>query len=250
MRSSHRVLVPSTMMWDVVVCEDFDSLRDSLRDYLQAGGQWSVRAVSDGQSLRQQLIERVPDILLLDVGLPGESGIDLMQWIRTAYPSVGVVMLSGRSSPSDRMAGWRAGADVYLVKPVDPEEVELALQAVMARSTRSVVPANPVPGPRLVVARRCLESTDGQCTMLTPRETMALQMLAQSPGVIVESNALREVLWPNDGDDMDYQNALFSLIRRVRRKLETAGLPADAISVIRGRGYCFNRSSNLTLVVD
>lgn len=240
-------------MWDLVVCEDFDSLRESLTDYLLESGQWSIRAVRDGQALRQQLVERVPDILLLDVGLPGESGVDLAQWVRATYPSVGVVMLSGRSSARDRLAGWRAGVDVYLVKPVESEEVALALRAVLGRSNPPVTPAGGVSGPRLRLAQRCLESVDGQRIILTQREAMALQMLAQSPGVIVESDALRDTLWPNDDDeddDTDYQNALFSLIRRVRRKLEATGLPADAISVVRGRGYRFNRSSSLTLIVD
>lgn len=240
-------------MWDLVVCEDFDSLRDSLTDYLRESGQWSVRAVRDGQALRQQLVERVPDILLLDVGLPGESGIELAQWVRSAYPSVGVVMLSGRSSAIDRLAGWRAGVDVYLVKPVDPEEVALALRAVLARSKPTMAATDDAPAPRLVLARRCLERAGGHGIALTPRETMALQMLAQSPGVIVESDALRDMLWPNDDDDdddTDYQNALFSLMRRVRRKLEAAGLPADAISVVRGRGYRFTPLSRLALIVE
>lgn len=237
-------------MWDVLVCEDSDALRESLTEYLAESGEWMVRAARDGLALRRQFVERVPDMLLLDVGLPGESGVELTRWVRSTYPAVGVVVLSGRFSASDRLEGWRAGADVYLVKPVAPEEVELALKAVLTRSMSVIESERRRNALRLVLARRCLENADGQCTPLTSREAMALQMLAQSPGVIVASDALRELLWPKEEDDTDYQNALFSLIRRLRRKLEAAGLPPEAIAMVRGRGYRFNQGSTAQLVID
>lgn len=236
-------------MWDVVICEDFDNLRESLAEYLQESGQWTVRAVRDGQALRGQFIERVPDLLLVDVGLPGESGIELTLWVRSAYPSVGVVMLSGRYSASDRLAGWRSGTDVYLVKPVEMEEVELALKAVVARAAPSGEAARRESGPRLMLASRCLEGGNGQRVGLTSRELMVLQMLAQSPGVIVESEALRAMLW-RDEEEADYQNALFSLVRRLRRKVETVGVQADAIVMVRGRGYRFSQAPSLRIVLD
>lgn len=237
-------------MWDVLVCEDSDALRESLTDYLMESGEWTVRAACDGLGLRRQFVERVPDMLLLDVGLPGESGVELTRWVRSTYPAVGVVVLSGRFSANDRLEGWRAGADVYLVKPVAPEEVELALKAVLTRAMPVIESERRRNALRLVLARRCLEAADGQCTPLTSREAMALQMLAQSPGVIVASDALRELLWPKEDDDTDYQNALFSLIRRLRRKLEAAGLSPDAIAMVRGRGYRFSQGNSLQLVID
>jgi DNA-binding response OmpR family regulator len=120
-------------MWDVLVCEDFTDLREALVDFLHDSGHWRVRAVSDGQGVRLALAEHVPDVMLLDVGLPQESGTEVARWVKAAHPGLGIVMLSGRSSPADRLAGWRCGADVYLLKPAEMEEVELALTALVKR---------------------------------------------------------------------------------------------------------------------
>lgn len=236
-----------TQMWDVLVCEDFVDLREALVDYLEETGQWRVRSAGNGAVLRRLLVERVPQVLLLDVGLPNESGIDIARWLRSAYPEVGIVMLSGRYSSSDRLAGWRAGADAYLLKPAEMEEVELALKAVVQRSGR-VPDAVPAAAPLVRFNRRqgTLTGFDGQVHRLAPREAALLQVLAQSPGSIVEVNTLRRLLWTEEDAETDVNNALFSLVRRLRRKLETCGLDESAISVMRGRGYRFSA----TLAID
>ena len=130
-------------MWDVLVCEDFTNLREALVDFLEESGRWTVRAVADGQGLRQQLVNRLPDVLLLDVGLPHESGVDIAGWLRATHPDVGIVLLSGRGAPPDRLAGWRAGADAYLIKPAEMEEVELVLRSVAQRVRASAPPSAP-----------------------------------------------------------------------------------------------------------
>lgn len=225
-------------MWDVVVCEDFTNLREALVDFLEESGQWRVRAVADGQSLRQQLVERLPDVLLLDVGLPHESGVDIARWLRSTYPEIGIVLLSGRGAPPDRLAGWRAGADAYLLKPAEMEEVELVLRSVVQRGK----PALPVPqklGVRFSRRHGTLTGLCGQVQRLTSREATLLHVLALSPGATVEVDTLRTLLWTDDEQEVDLHNALFSLVRRLRRKLEAFDLPPDAIAVMRNRGYRF-----------
>ncbi|GLS14855.1 MULTISPECIES: response regulator transcription factor [Hydrogenophaga] len=225
-------------MWDVVVCEDFVNLRDALVEYLAETGYWRVRSVSSGQALRQQLVERVPHVLLLDVGLPHESGIDIARWVKATHPGIGIVMLSGRFSPSDRLLGWRAGADAYLLKPAEMEEVELALKSVATRMA-AAQPAGTQPAQiaRLDVAKGLLTGADGHSSRLTTRETMLLHVLAMSNGTVVENDTLRRLLWADEDEEVDYHNALFSLVRRLRRKLETCGFPQETITGIRGRGY-------------
>lgn len=236
-----------TRKWDVLVCEDFVDLREALVDYLEETGQWRVRAAGNGAVLRQLLVERVPQVLLLDVGLPHESGIDIARWLRTAYPDVGIVMLSGRYSSADRLAGWRAGADAYLLKPAEMEEVELALTAVVQRGSRAPDAASALaPVVRFNRRQGILTGTDGQLHRLAPREAALLQVLAQSPGSIVEVSTLQRLLWPDEDPETDVNNALFSLVRRLRRKLEACGLDESAISVMRGRGYRFSAA----MVID
>lgn len=227
-----------TRLWDVLVCEDFVDLREALVDYLEETGQWRVRAAGNGAVLRQLLVERVPQVLLLDVGLPHESGIDIARWLRSTYPEVGIVMLSGRYSAADRLAGWRAGADAYLLKPAEMEEVELALKAVVQRARRT--PDATETAVRFNRRQGTLTGTSGQVHRLAPREAALLQVLAQSPGAIVEVHTLRRLLWTEEDAETDVNNALFSLVRRLRRKLEACGLDESAISVMRGRGYRFS----------
>lgn len=223
-------------MWDVIVCEDFTDLREAMADYLRESGQWQVRAVGDGQALRQTLVERAADVLLLDVGLPHESGIEIARWAKAAYPALGIVMLSGRTSPSDRLAGWRAGTDGYLNKPAQMEEVELALKAIVMRGQSAQALSTPAQNaPVLLVQQDVLVSIDGVRCRLAPRETMLLQVLAMPHGSLVLQDTLVGMLWPDDGENQE--NALFSLVRRLRRKLDGLGFPADALTAVRGRGY-------------
>lgn len=223
-------------MWDVIVCEDFTDLREAMADYLRESGQWQVRAVGDGQALRQTLVERAADVLLLDVGLPLESGIEIARWAKAAYPALGIVMLSGRTSPSDRLAGWRAGTDGYLNKPAQMEEVELALKAIVMRGQSAQALSTPAQNaPVLLVQQDVLVSIDGVRCRLAPRETMLLQVLAMPHGSLVLQDTLVGMLWPDDGENQE--NALFSLVRRLRRKLDGLGFPADALTAVRGRGY-------------
>lgn len=225
-------------MWDVIVCEDFTDLREAMADYLRESGQWQVRAVGDGQALRQTLVERAADVLLLDVGLPHESGIEIARWAKAAYPALGIVMLSGRTSPSDRLAGWRAGTDGYLSKPAQMEEVELALKAIVMRGQPAPVSATPEQtAPVLLVQQDVLVSTDGVRCRLAPRETMLLQLLAMPHGSLVLQDTLLGLLWPEDPERVNQENALFSMVRRLRRKLDGLGFPSDTLTAVRGRGY-------------
>lgn len=231
-------------MWDVLVCEDFTNLREALVDFLEESGRWTVRAVADGQGLRQQLVNRLPDVLLLDVGLPHESGVDIAGWLRATHPDVGIVLLSGRGAPPDRLAGWRAGADAYLIKPAEMEEVELVLRSVAQRVRASAPPSAPG-GVSFSRRQGALTGLNGQVQKLTSRESALLHALAMSPGVLVEVETLRTLLWTEDVKDVDFHNALFSLVRRLRRKLELCDLPPGAIAVMRGRGYRFTASLHL-----
>jgi DNA-binding response OmpR family regulator len=223
-------------VWDVIVCEDFTDLREAMADYLRESGQWQVRAVGDGQALRQTLVERAADVLLLDVGLPHESGIEIARWAKATYPALGIVMLSGRTSPSDRLAGWRAGTDGYLSKPAQMEEVELALKAIVVRGQSAQALSKAAQNaPVLLVQQDVLVSIDGVRCRLAPRETMLLQVLAMPHGSLVLQDTLVDMLWPDGSENQE--NALFSLVRRLRRKLDGLGFPADALTAVRGRGY-------------
>jgi DNA-binding response OmpR family regulator len=117
--------------------------------------------------------------------------------------------------------------------------VELALTALVKRGQPAAIRPEPTEAqPVLQVAKGQLVCPGGQASPLTGREVMLLHALALSHGSLVESETLRRLLWSaQEEGDVDLNNALFSLVRRLRRKLDGLGFPADALNVVRGRGY-------------
>ena len=106
-------------MGEIMVVDDNLRLSHELSLVLEAAG-WSVRCADDGESLRAQVAQKVPAIVVLDLNLPGEDGISLCEWLRRTYPQIGIVMLTARVMGVDRTEGYVAGADIYLTKPTRP----------------------------------------------------------------------------------------------------------------------------------
>ena len=131
----------------ILVVDDDEAIRELLLDYL--GGQgYRVEAVADSVQMRAWLAEALPDLVLLDVGLPGEDGLSLARYLREHH-DLPVIMVSGAGTPLDRIVGLEVGADDYLAKPFDPRELLARVKTVLRRYRRAPAAASPAdPGPR------------------------------------------------------------------------------------------------------
>lgn len=218
----------------VVVVEDNPDLLDDVVFNLQQHG-FDVAGTRDGRALDAHLGARGADVVVLDLGLPGEDGLSIAQRLRESHPFVGIVMLTARSGIDDRIRGHQQGADSYLCKPVHMEELAAVVRSLARRlaplSARAAAPA-------WKIERRALRlhTPAGEAIELTGMECTVLAAVAAAP----RQHASRRVLIEALGEDpmLFDERRLESCVSRLRRKL-AARLPAGAPSLkaMRGDGY-------------
>jgi DNA-binding response OmpR family regulator len=119
---------------NIIVIEDHDSLREVTVSALQDMGH-KVRGIACAESLNSELESGIPQILILDLNLPGEDGVSLASRLRHKHPGVGIIMVTARKEPADKIAGYENGADIYLTKPTSLDELAAAVQALSRRIT-------------------------------------------------------------------------------------------------------------------
>ena len=222
----------------VVVCEDDEATLELLCDHLREDRFEPVPAPSGADALRQ-CHYRSPDLLVLDLGLPDASGLDVLRAIRSAEPTTGrvdpdlpVIVLSGRSGEVDRVRGFEAGADDYLVKPFFALELTARIRSVLRR--RGERRGGPVRVGDLAIdpSRRAV-TVDGKPVALANKEYELLLALASEPTrVFTKSELLRDV-W--DFKAMGRTRTLDSHASRLRRKLDPEG--GRFVSNCWGVGY-------------
>jgi two-component system, OmpR family, response regulator PrrA len=220
----------------VLVVEDDDAVREAIRSGLVLHG-FDVSVAADGEAAVRAVADRLYDVVVLDVGLPGMSGIEVCIHLRRQEVDVPILMLSARDQVGDRVAGLQAGADDYLVKPFDLSELTARLGALIRRSllrptTTAVLRLGDLrvdaDGRRAMVGDEVLD--------LTRREFDLLLTLATNPGVVLSRLRLLELVW---GYDFDVDtNVVDVFIGYLRRKLTAAGMP-ELISTVRGVGFVF-----------
>ncbi len=219
----------------VAVCEDNDALRDILVSVLPKFG-LRVFGVGSAEALDRLLQEREVDIVLLDLGLPGEDGLSAAARLRRERPNLGIIMLTARALLDDRIRGMNQGADLYFVKPVDMSELAASLTSLHRRLAQAKPP--PRRPWKLAQGQGVLEAPDGRVIDLTESERIILARLIQAPGVPLDREHLVQALsWPTDSNV--YQR-LASIISRLRAKVVVAA-PDDAfpLRTIHGTGYVF-----------
>lgn len=220
----------------VLVVEDDAQLRGRIVDALSAQG-FAVDETGDGTEALFMGQEYPLDVVVLDLGLPGMSGIEILNQWRLGALKFPVLILTARGSWQEKVAGLEAGADDYLVKPFRMEEVIARLRALVRRSagwTRSVLSAGDI---ELDMASQRV-TVNGQPAGLTAYEYKLLEYLMLHAGTVLSKTALAEHLYAEDADRDS--NVLEVLVTRLRRKLDPQRL-RNPIETLRGRGYRLRR---------
>ena len=219
----------------ILVVEDDERLRTRLARYLVEQG-FRVTAAEDAEAAREKLGFLQPDLMVLDVMMPGESGLDLVQALRHEHNNVPVLLLTARGAPEDRIAGFRAGADDYLGKPFEPEELVLRLRALLRRA----VPAIPEPptGP-IQLGTASFDAERGELrdetgpVRLTGGEAALLAALARKPNEVLTREDIAAALGMDDAGE----RAIDVQVTRLRRKIEADPREPRFLHTVRGRGY-------------
>ncbi|MBS0642902.1 MAG: response regulator transcription factor [Proteobacteria bacterium] len=222
----------------ILVVEDDARLRERLARYLASEG-FRVTASGDAADARAKLRAINPDLMVLDVMMPGESGLDLIQSLRAEgqYTDLPVLLLTARGAPEDRIAGFEAGADDYLGKPFEPRELVLRIRALLRRATPPPVPEAPS-GPIRIgtaefdVERGELRDAAGPIR-LTGGEAALLTALARKANEVLSREEIAEALQMDDSGE----RAVDVQVVRLRRKIEVDPKEPRFLHTVRGRGY-------------
>ncbi len=217
----------------VLVVDDEAPIVELLTGYLEREG-FAVVAATDGPAAVEAVRAQAPDVVILDVMLPGIDGIEVCRRIRT-FSDAYVLMLTARSEEIDRIVGLTVGADDYLVKPFSPREVVARVKALLRRSrVPSTGASAPPPGLAIDVARH-LVKVDGAPVDLTALEFSLLATLARDPGVVVSRQSLLDRVW---GTDFVADDHLIDVhVANLRRKLGDDPSQPRFVETIRGVGY-------------
>ena len=230
----------------LLVVEDEPTQRQILTEYLSRQN-LRVAAVPDGRLMREAIAAEMPQLLLLDVGLPGEDGFALARWLRERHPSVGIIMVTSASDSVDRIVGLETGADDYVTKPYDPRELLARIksvlrrtQAMQAQREAPLVNANavrPVPLGRCSFdrSRRLLLTPEGLQEHLTATEFDLLDLFCQHPNRPLTREWLLETTSQRDYDGSD--RSIDLRITRLRRKIELDADKPQTLRTVRGVGY-------------
>lgn len=221
----------------LLVVEDEALLRHHLCSRLSESGH-VVEAVANAEDAMYQVEQYPHDVALIDLGLPGMGGIDLIRQLRGRGHRLPILILTARSNWQDKVEGLAAGADDYLVKPFQLEELE-ARMGVLLRRSSGFIQSRIVAGPLRLDFNRKQVLSDGQPLALTAYEYRILEYLMRHHQQVVSKERLMEQLYADDGDRDP--NIIEVLVLRLRRKLE--GLNGfKPISTVRGHGYLFTEA--------
>jgi two-component system, OmpR family, phosphate regulon response regulator OmpR len=213
----------------ILVVDDDDRLRDLLRRYLSREGH-DVTVAKNAEQARRFLQTMTFDLMVLDVMMPGEDGLSLLKGIRKEIDTP-VIMLTARGQPSERIEGLKLGADDYLPKPFEPEELVLRIGSILKRAA----PEAPLEEIRLSgmvfhVAKGELRK-DGRLVRLTESETQLLSILAARAGAAISRQELAALTAAGVERSVDVQ------VTRLRRKIERDPREPVHLQTVRGVGY-------------
>jgi two-component system, OmpR family, response regulator len=236
------------MIGRVLVVDDDPDIRSMLAEYLGAHG-YEVTTAASGVAMRESLAAQAADVVLLDVGLPGEDGLSLARHLRDNH-SVGIIMVTAAGELVDRIVGLEMGADDYVAKPFDPRELRARLKSVMRRvRDRTATGAPAAAAIRVVTSRlpigRCLldlqsrqlYDDNGSEVPVTAMEFDLLRAFAEHPNQVLSRDRLLTLTRNREWEPFD--RSIDIRIARVRRKIEEDPDNPRAIRTVRGAGYMY-----------
>jgi len=219
----------------ILVIEDEKALLAQIRGRLEGEG-YSVDTATDGKNGLYLASEYPVDLAVVDLGLPGLPGLEVIHKLRAAGSTLPILILTARGRWEEKVTGLEAGADDYLVKPFQMEELLARLRALLRRAAGSGDNALSF-GPLIIDTSGQSITLNSTLVELTAFEYRLLEYLARRAGQVVSKSELGDYLYPHD-DDRD-SNVIEVLIGRLRRKLDS-GSEWKPIETLRGRGYRFN----------
>jgi len=223
------------MQETILVVEDDPMIRQLVKIYLEKE-HYIVIEAKDGREAQEQFQQHHPCLIVLDLMLPKLSGENFFRWVKDQSETVSVVMLSAKAQTEDKISGLKLGADAYVTKPFNPEELTAQIEAVLRRTghfCQKVVRSGLVIKPR-----RGEVLLNGQSIHLTKHEFNLLYHMMQHPNIVFSREQLVEQIYPLDEQDI-LDRTIDAHIKKLRVKIETVPAQPERIITVRGMGYKF-----------
>jgi DNA-binding response OmpR family regulator len=217
----------------ILVVEDEPRIAAIAADYLRHAG-YGVTIASDGVQALEQAKGLRPDLVVLDLGLPGIDGLDVARTLRRESP-VPIIMVTARVEEADKLLGLETGADDYLTKPFSPRELVARVRAVLRRSSTGSSAPRLQLGDLVLDTERLAISRDGQPIDVTATEFQLVATMARQPGRVFTRAQLLDTIRGDGGEPFD--RAIDAHVKNVRRKLERDTRNPRYILTVYGVGY-------------
>lgn len=222
----------------IMIVEDEEALAEVLKDYL-AQNNMRVTMMHDGHDAVKRILEEAPDLVILDVMLPGQDGLSICREVR-AKSNVPIILETARIEEIDRLLGLELGADDYICKPWSPREVVARVKAILRRTSREVIEqqADASKGGLQLNEENWSVSFDGGMLDFTRREFQLLSILYKRPGRVFSRAQLLELAFPDDA--MVFDRTVDSHIKNIRQKLKPHATDGELIRSVYGVGYAYD----------
>ena len=225
----------------ILLVDDEPGLREPLAEYLSGQG-FAVREAESAAAARSRLLEQAPDIVLLDIMMPGEDGLSLTRHL-VETRDIPVILLTARGEPTDRIVGLEIGADDYVTKPFEPRELVARIRTVLRRAQRGAT-AHPeedahylFEGWTLDPLKRRLTDPEGTSVPLSTAEFRMLRAFLDHPRAVLDRDRLLDLVQGREAHLFD--RAVDNQVSRLRRKIEVDSRDPQFIQTVRGGGYRF-----------
>lgn len=228
----------------IAIVEDDSILREELSHFLRAN-QLNVFEVNNGISLKELLTEQFIHLVILDLNLPGQNGLELATYIRLTFPEIRILMLTARTGQQDKIKGYDSGADIYITKPVSPAEL---LSAISSLTRRLSQPALATQWQLNLQTRQLISGGTSTSIDLTAAELALLMALRSAPDQSLDSEQLCQELSSHSNSEVITKRALENSISRLRKKLGPSNEDANAPTIRSVWGHGYQLCINLLLV--
>src|SRR5689334_20701493 len=241
---------PATPPSVIAFVEDEDTIREAVMLAFRQQG-YEIQGFDDGQRAWETFAERLPDLVILDIGVPRMDGLTLCRRLRARSEVLPIIFLTSREEEFDRVLGLEIGADDYLCKPFSMRELMARVKALLRRASLAAAPESPSPkasgppakasetlttaGDLVLDADRYAAEWRGTPVRLTVTEFWLLEALARRPGHVKSRDQLLQAAYPHDTSASD--RTIDSHVKRLRRKFQEVDAGFDAIESVYGAGY-------------
>lgn len=228
----------------IAVVDDEPEIRELLREYLALHG-FEVSVADGGGALRALVARGEPDLVVLDVRMPGEDGLSLIRFLREETEAA-IVMLTAVDEMVDKVVGLEIGADDYVAKPADPGELRARINAVLRRyRPQTTADESPAADPRVVPLGDCVLNLDAHALLdaahreipITAHEFDLLKAFVERPGRVLSRETLFRLVYDREWHPED--RSIDLRVSRLRRKIESNAARPSVIKTVHGEGYVY-----------